>query len=61
MAAQPQVNERLAAVLMGLPPHELRILARQAALGQPGSAAGEMVFTYEELRRLCLLAAASTE
>jgi hypothetical protein len=50
-----QVDERRAAVLMGISPAELRRLAEQAALGHVQDTG--MVFTYEELRRLSLMAA----
>lgn len=54
-----QVDERRAAVLMGMSPAELRRLAQNASLGH--SQDDRMVFTYEELRRLALLAARPSE
>lgn len=54
-----QVDERRAAVLMGMSPADLRRLAQQASLGHSQEAG--MVFTYEELRRLALLAARPSE
>ncbi len=54
-----QVDERRAAVLMGMSPAELRRLAQQAALGHAQESG--MVFTYEELRRLSLMAARPSE
>ncbi len=59
MLQETQVDERRAAVLMGLSPTELCRLARQAALGHPQE--NGMVFTYEELRRLSLMAARPSE
>ena len=56
---ESQIGEHRAAVLIGLSTAELRSLAREAEVGRPGEKNNEMVFTYEELRRLCLLAAAS--
>lgn len=59
MLREPEVDERRAAVLMGVSPVELRNLAAQASLGHPQN--GSFVFTYEELRRLSLLAARPSE
>ena len=58
-----RVEERKAAVLLGLPPKELRRFSRSSGIGHlEESARGqEMVFTYEELRKLCLLAAQSSK
>ena len=58
-----RVEERKAAVLLGLPPMELRRFSRSSGIGQlEESARGPvMVFTYEELCRLCLLAAQSSK
>ena len=59
MLREPEVDERRAAVLMGVSPVELRTLASQASVGHPQD--GMFVFTYEELRRLSLMAARPSE
>lgn len=59
MRPETQVDERRAAVLMGMSPAELRRLAQQVSLGH--SQDDRMVFTYEELRRLAMLAARPSE
>ncbi len=53
---QSQVDERRAAVLLGMTTAELRRLSRLSGLGRlERSDRGEqMVFTYEELRKLSL-------
>lgn len=58
-----RVEERKAAVLLGLPPMELRRFSRWNGIGhlEESGHGPEMVFTYEELRRLCLLAAQSSK
>jgi hypothetical protein len=60
---QDRVEEQRAAVLLGLPTMELRRYSRVSGLGhlEDGERGEEMVFTYEELRRLCLLAAQSSK
>jgi hypothetical protein len=60
---QDRVEESRAAVLLGLPATELRRYSRVSGLGhlENGDRGEEMVFTYEELRRLCLLAAQSSK
>jgi hypothetical protein len=60
---QDRVEERRAAVLLGLPSAELRRYSRVSGLGhlENGDRGEEMVFTFEELRRLCLLAAQSSK
>ena len=60
---QNRVEEHRAAVLLGLPLADLRRYSRDNGLGhledsRPGQ---QMVFTYEELRRLCMLAAQSSK
>ena len=60
---QDRVDEHRAAVLLGLPELELRRYSRVAGLGHvendgPGQ---QVVFTYEELRRLCLMVAQSSK
>ncbi len=60
---QNRVDEHRAAVLLGLSTAELRRLSRLSGVGQiknPGSD-GQMIFTYEELRQLCLLATRTME
>jgi hypothetical protein len=58
-----RVEERKAAALLGLPPLELRRFSRSSGIGhlEENARGQEMVFTYEELRRLCLLAAQSSK
>ena len=58
-----QVGEQKAAVLLGLPALELRRFSRSSGLGHLEHADGrdEVVFTYDELQRLCLLAAQSSK
>jgi hypothetical protein len=60
---QHRVEERRAAVLLGLPSAELRRCSRASGLGhlEISDRGEETVFTYEELRRLCLLAAQSSK
>ena len=60
---QDRVEEHRAAVLLGLPTTELRRYSQVSGLGhlEDGDRGEEMVFTYEELRRLCLLAAQSSK
>jgi hypothetical protein len=60
---QDRVEEHRAAVLLGVPTMELRRYSRVSGLGhlENGDHGEEMVFTYEELRRLCLLAAQSSK
>ena len=57
------VDEDRAAVLLGMPQSELRRYSRVSGLGHvekddPGQ---KVVFTYEELRRICLLVAQSSK
>jgi hypothetical protein len=60
---QNRVEEHRAAVLLGLPLAELRRYSRANGLGhlEDGRRGEQMVFTYEELRRLCVLAAQSSK
>lgn len=60
---QERVDEHLAAVLLGLPTAELRRYSRVSGLGhmEGDDQCQQMVFTYEELRMLCLLAAQSSK
>ena len=61
--SQDRVEEQQAAVLLGLPTAELRSYSLVSGLGhfESGDCGEQMVFTYEELRRLCLLAAQSSK
>jgi len=54
-----QVGERRAAILLGVTTIELRQLSRVSGLGhvEKSGSSEQMVYTYEELRRLGLLAA----
>jgi hypothetical protein len=63
MNIQEQVGEHRAAVLLGLPTTEIRRYSRISGLGhlESGDRGEQVVFTYEELRRLCLLAAQSSK
>ncbi len=60
---QQQIDEHRAALLLGLSPEELRRLSRLSGLGhlEKSESSERMVFTYEELRRICLLAVASSD
>jgi hypothetical protein len=51
-----EVDERRAAVLTGLSSTEIRSLAREAALGHNAEEGQQMLFTFEELQQLCVLA-----
>jgi hypothetical protein len=57
------VDERRAAVLLGLTPPELRWFSRVLGLGykQESGDASQTFFTYEELKRLSSAAAASAK
>jgi hypothetical protein len=57
------VSEHHAATLLGLSMAEIRRFARLAGLGhlKKDGQGEQVVFTYEELRRLCLLAAQSSK
>jgi len=63
MNNQERVAEDRAAVLLGLPTAEIRRFSRISGLGHiENSDRGEqVVFTYDELQRLCLLAAQSSK
>ena len=61
---QDRVDEHRAAVLLGLPESELRRYSQASGLGHlenDGKGQNTVVFTYEELRRLCLLVAQSSK
>lgn len=51
-----EVDERRAAVLTGLSSSDLRSLAREAALGHHSDRGDDLVFSFEELRQLCMMA-----
>lgn len=63
MNLQERVEEHLAAVLLGLPTADIRRFSRLAGLGhlEQGALGEQVVFTYDELQRLCLLAAQSSK
>ena len=58
-----RVDEHRAAVLLGLPESELRRYSQASGLGhmEVDDEGQKVVFTYEELRRICLLAAQSSK
>ena len=58
-----RVDEHRAAVLLGLPASELRRYSQASGLGhtENDGQGPKVVFTYEELRRICLLAAQSSK
>jgi hypothetical protein len=60
---QDRVDEHRAAVLLGLPESELRRYSRATGLGhvENDDKDQKVVFTYEELRRICLLVAQSSK
>ena len=57
------VDERRAAVLLGLTPPELRWFSRLLGLGhkEESGARAQIFFTYDELKRLSSAAAASAK
>jgi hypothetical protein len=61
--SQAIVDLRRAAVLTGIAPEDLRRLSEQNRLGQPlldpggNSSYEQIVFTYDDLWRLCIIAA----
>ena len=59
----PILDERRAAVLLGLTPPEVRWFSRALGLGNKpdGEDAARIYFTYEELKRLSSAAAASAK
>ena len=60
---QDHVDEHRAAVLLGLPKAELRRYSQVAGLGhvENDDRGQRVIFTYEELRRICLLVAQSSK
>jgi len=57
------VDEHRAAVLLGMPASELRRYSKISGLGhvETDEKGQKVVFTYEELRRICLLVAQSSK
>jgi hypothetical protein len=55
---QKQIHESRAAALLGMSEEELRRLSQMAGLGQVEKTGQfeQMVYSYEELRQICLLA-----
>ena len=51
------IDENRAAFLLGLPLDQLHQICEMSGLGrvEPGTMEGNLVFTYEELYRLCRL------
>jgi hypothetical protein len=62
-SGQNRVDESRAAVLLGMPSEEIRRLSRISGLGQMEKSERNerMTFSYEELRKICLLAMPATE
>ena len=60
---QDRVDEHRAAVLLGVPESELRRYSQACGLGhaENDGKGQKLVFTYEELRRICLLVAQSSK
>jgi len=60
---QDHIDEGRAAILLGLSTAELRRLSRLSGLGrlEKDNRSEQIIFTYDELRRLCLLAAPSPD
>ncbi len=60
---QDQIDERQAAILLGLTTAELRRISRVSGLGrlETTDRSEQIVFTYDELRKVCLLAAPSLD
>lgn len=52
------VPQGRAAILLGLPEDQLRRISRESGLGHTERAGGQeqLVFTYAELRQVCMLA-----
>ena len=61
--AGDHVDEYRAARLLGMPQSELRRYSRASGLGhvENDEKGSKVVFTYEELRRICLLVAQSSK
>jgi hypothetical protein len=58
-----RVEEHRAAVILGMPESDLRRYSRLSGMGhvENDEKGQKVVFTYEELRRICLLAAQSSK
>jgi hypothetical protein len=58
MGRPNQVDESRAAVLLGMPSEEIRRISRLSGIGRVEKSERDerLYFTYEELRKLCLLA-----
>ena len=58
-----RVDEHRAAVILGMPESDLRRYSRLSGMGhvEDDEKGQKVVFTYEELRRICLLAAQSSK
>jgi hypothetical protein len=54
---EKQIDERRAALLLGISEEELRRLATLSGIGQvkKNGELEQMVYTYEELRKICVL------
>jgi hypothetical protein len=63
MDIHDRVDEHRAAVLLGMPKADIRRYSQVSGLGhlEDDDRGQRMVFTYEELYRLCLLAAQSSK
>ena len=63
MSIQEPVGEHRAAVLLGLPTIEIRRFSRLAGLGhlEMGDLGEQVVFTFDELQRLCLFSVQSSK
>ena len=61
--SQDRVDEHRAAILLGMSESELRRYSRVSGLGhiESDDSGQKLVFTYEELRRICLLVAQSSK
>ena len=60
---QDRVDEHRAAALLGMTKADLRRYSQVSGLGhvENGDQGQKVVFTYEELRRICLLVAQSSK
>jgi hypothetical protein len=58
-----RVDEHRAAVILGMPESDLRRYSRLSGMGhlEDDEKGPKVVYTYEELRRICLLAAQSSK
>ncbi len=61
MKMQPKfVDQRRAAVLLGVSENELRRISAESGVGrkEKQGCAEQVIFTYEDLRKICLLSVA---